>query len=327
MKKVTFTLILLSLAIISFSQVDIKKGLVAHYPFNGNLNDSSGFKNNGTNMGVTPASNKLNQPNTAYFFSGDDDYVNVPATASIQPQNAVTVAAWVNTTDKDYWNFVVCKRLNLAKEPGNSYFLGTTGDVPGGATWQWSISSSTTQHFLVSNTLVEDSTWLHVVGTFNGDTLNLFLNGQNIGSKIIANTQISYSNLSLRLGLGIPTSSGNKTAFKGYIDEIRIYDRALSNDEIKYLYDPSLLSVNHANGLPASNLKLYPNPSTNKIFINTDVSLDKLFSSTVTITNVLGKEVYNGAYTTNGLDVSSLASGVYFITLNNFSGSLKFIKE
>lgn len=327
MKKITFTLLFLTVSIISFSQIDIKKGLVAHYPFNGNLNDSSGNKNNGTNKGVTTASNKLNQPNTAYFFSGDDDYVDVPATASVQPQDAVTVSAWLNTTDKDYWNFVVCKRLNLAKEPGNSYFLGTTGNVPGGATWQWSISSSTTQHFLVTNTLVEDSTWLHVVGTFNGDTLKLFLNGQNIGSKIIANTKISYSNLSLRLGLGIPTSSGSKTAFKGSIDEIRIYDRALSDDEIKYLYDPNLLSVNQANSLPTNSLSLYPNPSTNKLFINTDVSLDKLFNSSVTITNILGKEVYKGTYTSEGLDVSALSSGVYFVSLDSFNGSLKFIKE
>lgn len=327
MKRLLFAFLALSISLTSFSQIDIKKGLVAHYPFNGNLKDSSGNGNDGTNMGVTAASNSLNQPNTAYFFSGDNDYVDVPATASVQPQNAVSVSVWLNTTDKNYWNFVVCKRLNLAVEPGNSYFLGTTGNVQGGATWQWSISSSTTQHFLVTNKLVEDSTWLHVVGTFDGDTLKMFLDGQSIGTKVIANTQISYSNLSLRLGLGIPITSGNKTAFKGYIDEIRIYDRALSEDEIKYLYDPNLLSVNTQSKLSTENLKLYPNPCADKVFINTEVALDKVFNSKVTITNVLGEEVYSGNYSPKGLDVSSLNTGIYFISLSNYAGSLKFIKQ
>lgn len=326
MNKTILTTVVLFLSLQLFSQININQGLVAYYPLNGNVKDSSGNGNDGTIIGVTPASNRFNQPNTCYFFSGNDHYVDIPAAPSIQPTDAITVSAWVNTTDKDYWNFAVCKRLNKLFEPGNSYFLGATGNVPGGSTWQWSISSSTTQHFLVSNTLVEDSTWLHLTGTFDGDTLKLFLNGQSIGNKIIANTKISYSNLTLKLGLGIPTSSGDKTAWKGYMDEVRIYNRELSEDEIKYLYDPNLLSVNPVS-LPTLGIKLYPNPTTNILYLNAETSFDKLHQATVEIKDVAGKCIYSAPYSQEGINTSSLSAGVYFISIKGYSDILKFIKN
>lgn len=316
----------LLLVTISSAQININAGLKAYYPFNGNAKDSTGNGNDGTEMGVSLATDKNSNANSCYFFDGADHYINVPADSTIQPKNAVSVSAWVNTTDKDYWNFAVCKRLNLAKEPGNSYFLGTTGPIQGGSKWQWSISSSTTQHFLVTNTLVEDSTWLHLVGTFDGDTLQLYLNGQSIGSKVISNTTISYSNLSLRLGLGIPTSSGNKTAWKGYMDEIRIYERELSTDEIKYLYNPALLSTKEVS-VPNIDINVYPNPTNNLLFLSSPVALDVLAKSTISITDVLGKQLLNTPYSASGIDISNLPNGVYFISISGFSNSYRFVKE
>lgn len=325
--KYFFTLFAtLLLASILSAQVNINAGLKAYYPFNGNAKDSTGNGNDGTEMGVSLAADRNSNANSCYFFDGADHYINVPADSTIQPKNAISVSAWLNTTDKDYWNFAVCKRLNLAQEPGNSYFLGTTGAVQGGSTWQWSISSSTTQHFLVSNTLVEDSTWLHLVGTFDGDTLQLFLNGQSIGSKVISNTTLSYSALSLRLGLGIPTSSGNKTAWKGYMDEIRIYERALSNDEIKFLYNPALLSTQEVSAQNID-ITIYPNPANNLLFLSSSFALDVLAKSTVSVTDVLGKQLLAVPYSTSGIDISNLPNGVYFINVSGFNNSYRFIKE
>lgn len=326
MKKTYSFLLLAFISCTAFAQVNLQQGLGAYYPFDGNANDSSGNGNHGTEVGVNLANDRNSNANSAYFFDGQDHYINVPASSSVQPQNAISVAAWVNTSDKDWWNFAVCKRLNLAVEPGNSYFLGATGAVPGGSTWQWSISDATTQHFLVSNTLVEDSVWLHLVGTFDGDTLKLHLNGQNIGSKVISHATISYSTLSLRLGLGIPTSSGSKTSWNGYMDEIRIYDRELTSDEIKYLYNPSLLSTGK---LVAEKIevKAFPNPANNRVFLSSETARDVLGKSEITISDVTGKQVIKTVNSTEGIDISGLKPGVYFIQVASFNSALKFIKE
>lgn len=325
LKKITLLFFVLA-SLSAFSQVNILNGLAAYYPFNGNANDSSGNGNNGTIIGATLAKDKDSTANTCYFFDGQDQYINVPAATSIQPTGAISVSAWVNTTDKDYWNFAVCKRLNQAMEPGNSYFLGTTGNIPGGSKWQWSISDATTQHFLVTTTLVEENKWLHIVGTFNGHELEFFLNGKSIGTKTISHTAISYSNLTLKLGVGIPTSSGNKTAWKGYMDEIRIYNRVLTHAEIRYLHNPATLSAENIDA-PKIEVVAYPSPANDRVFISSPVALDVLYSSPIIVSDVLGKQVMSTTYSQEGIDVSSLATGVYTISIANLNTTVRFVKE
>ena len=102
MKKIYTLLLCTFISGTVFSQVNIQQGLVAYYPFNGNTNDSTSNNNDGTIISnVTPIANRLNTPNSSYFFDGNNSYVNVPAAASIQPTSAVSVSAWLNTTDKE----------------------------------------------------------------------------------------------------------------------------------------------------------------------------------------------------------------------------------
>lgn len=298
---------------------------MAYYQFNGNTNDSTSNANHGVNNGVILANDRNNNANSAYFFDGDNSYIDVPASTTIQPANAVSVSAWVNTTDKEYWNFAVCKRLNHSSSPGDSYLLASTGF--NGAQWQWNISSATTQFTLVSNTFVEENKWLHLIGTYANDTMRLYMNGQEIGMKVVPpGTTIAYSNLSLRLGLGIAITSGAKAAWKGYMDEIRIYNRQLTWDEIRYLYNPATLSANELT-VTHPEIGVYPNPSADKIFLDLNTSKDLLDKSEITIIDIAGKEVVKSRYTNGGLDVSSLNAGIYFIKIPAFNSTLKFIKE
>jgi hypothetical protein len=325
MKKLYFLLLCAFLSNALFSQINIQQGLVAYYPFNGNTKDSTSNGNDGSIVGtVSPVDNRLNMANSAYFFDGNNNYIDVPASSSIQPTSAVSVSAWLNTSDKTYWNYAVCKRLNHSTSPGESYLLATT--LGNSSTWQWAVSSTTTEYNLVSSELVEDSVWLHLVGTFDGDTMMLFLNGQKIGTKVIPHTTLGYSNLSLRLGLGIVINTPPKAAWKGSMDEIRIYDRALTIDEIKYLYNPALLNT-EAIAPINFDVKTYPNPANDVLFIDASAAKDMLDGATINITDISGKNVISTNYGANGVDISNLSDGVYFINIPAFNSTLKFIKS
>jgi len=84
---------------------------------------------------------------------------------------------------------------------------------------------------------IPNNEWHHVVGTWNGITLRIYIDGvlnntYNPGSSPINNTQYHF-----QVGAFGPPSAGLQQVIQGLIDEVRIYNRALSDSEIKVLYE------------------------------------------------------------------------------------------
>ncbi len=69
--------------------------LVAYYPFNGNANDESGFNNHGTVNGAALVADRFGNQNSAYQFDGNNDYINVPNSESLNFENSITVNFWI----------------------------------------------------------------------------------------------------------------------------------------------------------------------------------------------------------------------------------------
>ncbi len=86
---------------------DLINGLVAYYPFNGNADDESGNGNHGTVNGATLTEDRFLNPNSAYSFSGVNDFINCGNDDTFNLRNALTIAAWMKPA-KDRWKF---KRL------------------------------------------------------------------------------------------------------------------------------------------------------------------------------------------------------------------------
>ena len=74
--KLIFLFLLMSLFSMAQS-IDLKNGLVGYYPFNGNANDESGNRNNGSVIGASLTSDRNGNPNSAYFFNGRSDYISI----------------------------------------------------------------------------------------------------------------------------------------------------------------------------------------------------------------------------------------------------------
>ncbi|MFO1431841.1 MAG: PKD domain-containing protein [Candidatus Competibacteraceae bacterium] len=215
-----------------------KAGLVAAYSFDeagGNLvADASKQGNTGTIKGAVRDSQ--GRFGGALKFAGGraQNWVTIRNAPSLQFSNAVTMEAWVKSTESPIpngssdpswfggWRSVLAKEAN----GGISYYLTACSDrsqpVMGILTagWHW--------NKLYGGPSPATGQWVHLAATYNGAQQRLYVNGTEVASKNLSG-QILTSNGDLRIG-------GNSVwgeFFQGFIDEVRIYNRALSPSEIQ----------------------------------------------------------------------------------------------
>ena len=217
------------------NNVKPSNGLVAWYPFNGNAGDSSGFGNHGTTSNVSLTTDRVNSANSAYQFNGTNSKITVPTNISLRPNNRITVCAWIRSENKtaSAWNMIFSHRYSDLGTPYDSYKIGTFPTAGYNNRWSFGIGvqSTLTQTELLSKPKV-DNVWMHIAASYDGIAMKVFLNGLlDTSYNTVINT-IAYGSIGLNIGNSIPNSSD---AFLGKIDDLRIYDRALSTNEIKAL--------------------------------------------------------------------------------------------
>jgi hypothetical protein len=205
-------------------------GLVAYYPFNGNTNDSTEFNNDGTKYsGATLTSDSFSTTNSACYFNGSSNaYISVPASASINTDNMknFTFSCWFKASGS-----VTPTRRLFNIQDGSTrnyelYYNYTTNKL---TYTNWN-GSSASVNFIAKKT-TSTGIWYHA--TLRIDSLNntqLFING--VIDTFSTNSITKPINPSLTIG----TNPGSGWNFSGSMDEIRIYNRYVSNAEIQSLY-------------------------------------------------------------------------------------------
>jgi glucose/arabinose dehydrogenase/PKD repeat protein len=197
-------------------------GLVAAFALNAgsgsNVADSSGSKNSGTVSGATWSSS--GRFGSALSFDGVNDWVTVADAASLDLSSGMTLEAWVRPSRLGGWRTVVFK------ERSGGVVYGLYGDQAGGRPLgQVDIGG---ERNAVGSASLPLNVWSHLATTFDGSMVRLYVNGTQAGSLPFAGS-MAASTGPLRLG-------GNSVWgewFAGLIDEVRVYNRALSASEIQ----------------------------------------------------------------------------------------------
>ena len=190
--------------------------------------DRSGLANNGTmNAGVTRVAGRSAAAGSALSFDGASGMVSIPDAASLDLTTGVTIEAWVRSAGGPAdWRSLIMKERGTVTNPGLSYSLyandPSRANRPGGFFFLQGVDQ------VVSGTsTLPLNTWTHVAVTYGGGFMRLYVNGVQV-RQVAQAGNLTPSNNPLRIG-------GNSLwgeFFAGQVDDVRIYNRALTAGEI-----------------------------------------------------------------------------------------------
>ncbi|NCA76311.1 MAG: LamG domain-containing protein [Alphaproteobacteria bacterium] len=204
-------------------------GLIAWYPFNGNADDASGHGLHGTVYGATPTLNRHNMPNTAYIFDGISNFILVEDNDLLDLPNQLSVSGWIYKMAELTWASIVTKGdVDITMTiPNNNYTIHNS--ISNG------IIFTSSGFGVTSSFQVPLNEWHHIAATWDGSTVKLYLDGAlDFLSVTTFSSPIDINNFPLYIGVDHP---GVTEYFTGKLDDIRIYNRALTQEEITSLFN------------------------------------------------------------------------------------------
>jgi hypothetical protein len=337
-------------------------GLVGYWPFNGNANDVSGNGNNLIINGPILTSDRFGNTNNAYLFQGiaqAAQYLITNQISSFCTPN-FSYSIWFNCSSFypntlpnnpfDYSNF---NTQALVTMNSNTWSVGNAistslalGDNSLINTELW-IPTAGGQQVTSSNSVVTVNNWNNIVITFNGTTLNLYLNG--LPSLQMSPVTTNFSN-QFDLLIGGRRNGTNMTpmgGFKGKIDDFGWWNRALSQQEITNLYnanqcintitvtDTLIINVGQLSFnnpvVWANNITIYPNPASTQVNISFN-NITDLAGGSIKIINSLGQQVATTPITATGTNTTMAlnswgGNGLYFVQILNAQGQIVDIKK
>lgn len=232
----------------AFTAPIISNGLIGAWDFSGNANDSSGNNNHGTVYNATLTTDRFGNNNSAYSFNGSNSFIEIghPIPTELKPTNAFTISAWVNASGYSNAHGGVVGGIvasqwdptqsgySMQIDYRNSAHGGTLGGVhfQVGDGYYWTTGGEGT-----TNTAIPLNDWTHVVAVADTNSqYKVYLDGLLVADWT-AQADLGYSNLEhLLIGKNFH-GHGDNRHFDGSIDDVAIYDRALSATEVGSLFN------------------------------------------------------------------------------------------
>lgn len=276
---------------------DLNLGLVGYYPFDGNANDNSTTASNGVVNGPTLATGLGGETNGAYSFDGLNDYISL-GTSNRGITDVITISFWAKTSSlADQYPI---SKYTYTEDAG--YFTVFNNGYAGTAGRDGSGSFVFTDY---SNTYIADNQWHHIISVVYENTWEIWIDCQ-LEKTITTGTSTPSINNSQDLILG-KWGLENSNFYTGELDEVRIYNRVLTIQEMELLCNYDQFSTITENS--KDEFTIYPNPASQFININLD-------DCSMNIMDEGGKIVFNCSIELQSqitLDISSWERGVYFI--------------
>ena len=305
-------------------------GLIGYWPFSGNANDESGNGNNGNVNGATLTSDRFGNVNSAYIFNGISNNILINNSSSFNTESW-SISAWYLTSATGY-NRISTKSPNyLIGETNYLAIIVLNGNAFGSA----SQNGNTNNPLPIDNNLTNNGQWHHVVYTRGGGYFTLYVDGL-LASQVVD----MFGNLANTTPLYFGSPAVNSQFFNGKLDDISIWNRALTQQEITSLYNSvssnecltmvintGVLSTNPVTY--TSSVNIYPNPANDQITIDCG-NLANVVGWNIKITNMLGQEVFNQPMNTQQYVVplnTWTGQGMYFVKIINAQNEVVNIKK
>ena len=289
-KRCLYAIIILVFSSITILHSDITTGLVAHYPFNSNADNETGTGPNGTIQGAVPTDDRFGNANSAYSYDGND-YIYLGDSLD-SGSNDLTLCVWIRSGNYNQYSKIINKGQTVSGTPANSGYSirllnASAGVVPSEIAFQYHSDANvgiSTNAYTGSLIGGHYNFICGVLSRNEGNTveLKLYINGVIMDT----NTDVagpSDTNIPLAFGVLHRGDFGdNDEFFQGDIDDIRIYHRVLSQNDVLELYhlgswmvqpqnieiaeSGSLIQLSWNNVVGATSYKVYSSTDPYSIF-------------------------------------------------------------
>ena len=287
-----------------------QENLVAHYPMDGDAMDITENQNHGVIFGsIKSASDRNGIEGNALFFDGESAYIDAESIEANNISQEITISVWIKPESINLSGFttIVNKWMDTPGPGGVGYYLGINPDF---SLLRWNTGSIN-----ADGEVIPTNEWSHIAVTYSEDSLRIYQNNVLTATAPYSDTIVNHE-LPLRIGYQTEVFPGNQF-FHGSIDEILIYNRALSVDEIDQIFNTN--TTNTTEVPQQAELLVYPNPFADNINIDFN-SNSGAFGEEVkgSIIDVQGKLVktFNVTERSNQVSTADLPSGNYFLILN-----------
>jgi gliding motility-associated-like protein len=281
---------------------NLQNGLVAFYPFCGNANDVSGNGLNGTVNGALLSSDRFNVSSNSYAFSGSQ-FIRTPAIPVIN-KNQLTISVWIYPTELTINNYYTILRQEDPVFPSGQGPDWLIGFASNGSILKFGLGTSSPKIFdelsipiIATNYL---NRWTLITAVYDGSKMYLYSNGVKIAEQIKTGI-VTYTSAISAIG---STSGSIEELFKGQIDDVFFWERALTQCEILQIYNST------SNSLPQlQTLNFNPLADTTSV-CGTSKVLDAGAG--------FASYSWNNGATTQSINATS--GGFYKVTVTNAAG-------
>jgi hypothetical protein len=318
MKKIITTVFAICASASLFGQTVPTNGLVGFWEFDGNF-----FSNTNISMVPTDIDNieferdRKNKQSGAFACSQRQQLTLDGSRQELRPNN-ISISLWFKPNLLNLGFYPILAKQGNKANSFNAFAIGLVNSEDNN-------NSEVYCQIGINDTMVKvgknislksiDEVWTHVVLTYNGKDINLYMNDTLIGTKAVTGA-IDFSKANIAQVYG--------SDYTGSFDDLAIYNRGLNKSEVTHLYTGTAPSTNLKNVKANLNLAIYPNPAQHILQI---VGLKDVQSAL--IVNNLGQS-FEVNIINNTIAIGNLASGVYNIQTKDTFGNVysnKFIKE
>ena len=244
--------------------------LVADWKFNENAGDVATDNSNNGNAGTLTNSPTWTTGKIGSALNFTDSYVNIPGSTSLNTiTGAITLSAWIKASANTATSSIIERWLygTGVNQRAFNLYVGANGKISFGLSKD---GTSTNSKWLTTTATITRDVWTYVTATFDGITMKIYLNGVLSTSVAAGFSTIFVPTGNVHIGKWQTTATTLELPFIGAIDEVKIFNEALSSGEIKDLYNDIPLSVEEVSN--AFSTRCYPNPFSSSITIDYNVS-------------------------------------------------------
>lgn len=313
------------------------EGLVAWWPFNGNSEDESGNGYDGWVNGADLSTDRFGNINNSFSFS-NGDYISILDTPPLRLSNTdFTISSWVYLTDTlptsvGFGGYVILNKrdTNNSTPDYNFSVVAPSYTVDYKAGSPMFSTSNSVGCFNMSPYQLKLHEWTNVLASyvFNTGTLNIYINGNLVSSISGVPAPGMLNTANIWIGNDVTNLPYH---FHGKLDDIAIWNRKLTQNEILNVYNSISTEVISTQNKPK--IKAYPNPSSQELTIDFGDKYYELNRYTLKIENSMGQDVFLNFINSQKIkiEISNFSDGIYFAHIidneNKTFDSVKFVVQ